>query len=73
MLDFFEWLVDFFQSIGEFVTNLFNSFVTAIGILSQASSFPLQLVKFVPGIIGSCIIMVTAVAVIKLVLGWGNK
>lgn len=45
----------------------------AIQIITEIPSSAFRLIPFVPAVIGSCITIVVAVGVIKLVLGWGNS
>lgn len=73
MLQFFESISDFLATAWEMVSNFFSSLVTAIVIVSKAAATPVLLIPYVPGIIGSCILIVVSVGVIKLLVGWGNK
>lgn len=73
MLQFFESIADFLSSAWQMVTNFFSSLITAIDIVSKAALMPPMLLAYVPAFIGSCIAMVLAVGVIKLLVGWGNK
>ncbi len=73
MLDFFDSVINFFELIWQFVTNLISGIVTLLNILVQAVLIPPMLTGFVPGFIGSCIIAVAAIGVAKLIAGWGNK
>lgn len=73
MLQFFESITDFLASAWQMITNFFSSLITAIDIVSQAALMPPMLLAYVPAFIGSCIAMVLAVGVIKLIVGWGNK
>lgn len=73
MLNFFDAIVSFFNAIWQFVCNLISSTLLAIQVISVSLAIPVWLVGFVPAVIGSCIIVVAAIGVLKLVLGWGNS
>lgn len=73
MLNFFDMIADFFTSIWQMIINLISSMTNAVLIISSACSLPVQLLAFVPGIVGASITIVFAVGIVKLILGWGNS
>ena len=73
MLNFFDAIVSFFNAIWQFLSNLVSSTLLAIQVISLSLAIPVWLVGFVPAVIGSCIVVVAAIGVIKLILGWGNS
>lgn len=73
MLNFFGSIVDFFQSIWSFLTNLVSSLLTALTLLQQLPLFTTSLLGLVPGVLGSCIAVVVAIGIVKLIVGWGNQ
>lgn len=73
MKEFFNAVIDFFDMIWNFLSNLVSGLVTAFSVLSSALTLPPVLVGFVPGIIGTSILVVGSIGVIKLIVGWGNK
>lgn len=73
MFKFFDSLMDFIFTIWNLVVNTISSLINAIVVVTQATTVPLQLVSYVPAVIGASITLVVAIGVIKLVLGWGNS
>lgn len=73
MVNFFRSVSDFFTSIWSLISNFCSSMFQAIQIITEIPSSAFRLIPFVPAVIGSCITIVVAVGVIKLVLGWGNS
>lgn len=71
MLDFFQFIVDFFSKIGTFLSGLFDSFLSFFQLIGQAALLLPELSTnvFTPAIIGSMIAVVVGIAVIKLVVG----
>lgn len=73
MFKMFESFWDFIVTIWNLVTNMLSSLVNAILIITQSVSVPLQLLSYVPAVIGSAITIVVSIGVIKLLIGWGNS
>lgn len=71
-MNFFNSIIDFIEKAWQFLLNLINSLLTATSIISYLPSFSVTLAGFVPPFIGSCILAVVAIGVIKLIVGWGN-
>ena len=73
MFKFFDSLMDFIFTLWNLVVNTISSLINAIVVVTQATTVPLQLISYVPAVIGASITLVVAIGVIKLVLGWGNS
>lgn len=73
MLDFFDWVISSFENLFTLLFNLIDSLVSFLVIVPQVAAFPLQLLSYVPGLLGTCILCVVSVGIIKLCLGWGNS
>lgn len=69
MLDFFSWIVDFFETIWSFLTNIVTSFITLLDVIGDAIKLPPMLLGMVPGIIGASLTTVVAIGVAKLIVG----
>lgn len=69
MLDFFDWIVNFFETIGEFITMLIDSLLTAISVIVSAVTLPVVFSGIVPQIILTSMIALLSLAVIKFLLG----
>lgn len=72
-MNFFDSVINFFELLWDFITNLISGILTLLQILVGAVTIPPMLIPLVPGVIGSCIIAVAAIGVAKLIAGWGNK
>lgn len=68
MFEFFDKVLGFFEAIGQFLENFFNSLIMAITFMLSSVGFSLQLVAFVPAIIGSAIVIFIAIYVIRFIL-----
>lgn len=66
-------LLDFIQQIGSFFSNFLNSTVQALILVADAVIYPTIIAGWVFPTLASCIIIVAAVAIVKLILGWGNS
>ncbi len=73
MFKFFDSFMDFVTTIWNLVVNTISSLINAIVIVTQASTVPLQLLAYVPSVIGASITLVVAIGIVKLLLGWGNS
>ena len=69
MGDFFTAVVTFISNIGTFFLNWIESLATLVALLFSAQHVPYTVASAVPGIIGSCVFAVTAVAVVKMLVG----
>lgn len=72
-LNFFDAIGDFFLNIIYFIGNIINSLLNAVLFLAYAPGIVTYLVGFVPSIIGTSLLLVLSIGVVKLVLGWGNS
>lgn len=68
MFDFFDKILGFFEAIGQFIENFFNSLIMAVTFMMSSVGFSIQLVSFVPAIIGSAIVIFIAIYVIRFIL-----
>lgn len=69
MVNFFEFIINFLESIGTIISMLIESLLTAITVLTSAVAIPLVISPYVPIIISSCLFSVIAIMVIKFLLG----
>ncbi len=72
MFDFFNYIVEFFSNVWNFFGNMIDSIINVLSVLVSMVQLPGQLVGFIPGIISSCAVIVGAVGITKLIVGWGN-
>lgn len=71
-MTFFETIINFFTALFDIIDNVLTSTIFALNIVTQSVSSVLTLNVFLPAILGSCVMVVIAIGVIKLILGWGN-
>lgn len=69
MLDFFNWIVNFFETIGEFITMLIDSLLTAISVIVSAVAIPVVFTGLIPQILLTSMLALVSLAVIKFLLG----
>lgn len=74
MFSFFDYIVSFFQNIGNFILNTIESINTMLQVLISIQFIPLQFNGgVIPAIISTSLILVSTIGIFKLVLGWGNS
>ncbi len=73
MTNFFNVILDFIRNAFTFLSNIIDSTLNAALLIANIPSFLIYLSGFVPSIIGASIMIVLAVGVVKLILGWGNS
>lgn len=69
MLDFFDWFVDTAKMFLDFLWNIIDSLITLLSAVTGAVALPPVLLGLIPGVVGSCMITVVAIAVAKLIAG----
>lgn len=69
MFDFFAKVLGFIETVFEFFINFIESLFKSIEILAKSVIFPFELVGFLPSIIGSALIIVVSLGVIKFLIG----
>ena len=72
MFNFFDALWSFINTIFNFIVNFISGLITMIGILANVVTLPVTVSGYFTPLLSGCIIAVTSIAVIKLLLGWGN-
>ena len=73
MLNFFDTVVTYIQMVWEYFTNMLSALINTIKVLLTAVILPQSILGYLPGIIGSSLIIVSGVAVAKLILGWSGE
>lgn len=73
MLSFFETLITYIEMFVVLVRNFLTGIVHLFSLLGEGLFLPTTLIKFVPSFLVPCIIVVNAVAVIKVIFARGNK
>ena len=73
MVDWLTEIGNMIASICQFFINFVSSLGQAIVVLTNASTAPVIMIPWMPIIIGTSITSVVAIAVLKLIVGWGNS
>lgn len=73
MLDFFEMLWSYIVLFFDYLINTIEMLITFIFSLSTALQIPSVIYGMIPAVIGSSLLAVIAVAVIKLLIGRENS
>ena len=69
MFDFFEKVLGYIQSFFDYFVSFLESLITALNVLINSIAFPLQLSSMLPAVLGSCVVIVVAIAVAKFIAG----
>ena len=69
MFDFFAKILGFVESFFEFFLNFCESLFKSLELLLSSITFPMILAGYLPTILGSCVIIVTSLAVVKFIAG----
>lgn len=69
MFGWVDSIIKWFETIWNFISNLISSFITLFSMISAAVALPPVLVGLVPAVIGSTILAVVSLAVVKLIVG----
>lgn len=69
MFDFFEKILGYIESAFEFFINFCDSLFQALEVLGNAIVFPGFIAGYLPAIIGSSVVIVTSLAVVKFLVG----
>lgn len=72
MLDFFNSIISFIETIWDFFLNLINTLLTFIQTLTEAVLLPPMLLGYVWPPIASCIVAVAGFAIVKMIVGRSN-
>lgn len=73
MNKFFDFVVEFFNLIWSYIVNLVESVTTMLSVLFNLPSFVLTFTGVIPSIIGTSVLIVTSISIVKLIAGWGNQ
>ncbi|MBQ2858608.1 MAG: hypothetical protein IJA45_01805 [Oscillospiraceae bacterium] len=69
MFDFFNQIIGYVQTAFEFLLNLIESLIMAVVYVTTSSGVVLSMAQFMPAIIGTCVVITVAIAVIKFLIG----
>lgn len=73
MFNFFDTLVTYIQLVWAYFTNFLSTLINTFQVLITSIVLPQTLLGYVPGIIGGSILIVSGVAIAKLILGWSGE
>ena len=68
-MNFFDSVVSFFETLMNMISQFFSSLITAVNFISTSVGFTTALSFYLPTFIGSCLIIVVALGILKFVLG----
>lgn len=69
MFEFFDTIAGYFELIGQYLLTIIESLISFVTLIPQAGSFPLSIVGFMPHILGTSILTIVGVSIIKLIVG----
>lgn len=69
LFEFFDGVLKALEVVVTFIYNVVDATITAVTMIAHAIAVPFELVGFLPGIIGSCVLVTVAIGVVKFLLG----
>lgn len=69
MLEFFDQIIGFIESVFQFLINIVESLILLIAVIPGAIALPLTLAGYLPGIIATAVMSIVAIGVAKLIVG----
>lgn len=69
MFEFFSKIIGFISSVWDYFINFIESLVQAVAFLVSSSAFAVALIGYMPGIIGTAIVVFLAVFIVKFLIG----
>lgn len=69
MFDFFNQIIGYVETAFDFLLNLIESLIMAVVYVTTSSGVVLSMAQFMPAIIGTCVVITVAIAVIKFLIG----
>lgn len=69
MLDFFQYIANFFTVITHFITNAIQSLISFFLVVSQSVTFSTSISVYTFPLLTSCVLAVLFVSVLKLIIG----
>lgn len=69
IVDGFKWLIDFFETIFEVITNFISSLLNLFGYISSATSLAYNLISTMPTWVSGFALITVSVLVLYMILG----
>ena len=69
MLNFFESIVTWLSTIASIILNMFTTVIELVEMILAMQSAIFPLISIMPAVISSCILIVIAICIVKLVIG----
>lgn len=69
MVDFINQIIGYVETAFDFLLNLIESLIMAVVFVSSSSGVVLSMASFMPAIIGTCVVITVAIAVVKFLIG----
>ena len=69
LVGFFEWIVEFFSAIGDFISSFISSLLTSFSLIASATTLPAIFSTLLPDILLTAMICLISISVLKFVVG----
>lgn len=69
MLNFFQTIISYLETLWSFLSNMLSGLVNLFVVLLKALTLPQVLPGYLTPVLGSAVVIVSAIAVLKLVVG----
>lgn len=73
MFNFFDWITNFFENAWSIISNHFNNLILVLNTVYHIQTIPSFFIGLLPGFLYTFFVIIVAVGVVKLLLGWGNS
>lgn len=68
-VNFFDSVINFFETIIDIITQFLTSLFTAISFISSSAGTVARVSLFMPTIIGSCVLIIMSIGIVKFLVG----
>lgn len=68
-----ETLFGVFETLWNLITNVVTGLTTFLSVVFHSLTLPPQLILYLPSFLSASVMAVVSIAVIKLIIGWGNS
>ena len=72
-MSFIETLFSAFETLWNLITNVVTGLTTFLSVVFHSLTLPPQLTLYLPSFLSASVMAVVSIAVIKLIIGWGNS
>lgn len=72
-MGFLETFISILETIWNLITNIISGITTFLQVLLHSLTLPPTLVLYLPSFLSASVLAIVSIAVIRTIIGWGNK